>query len=59
MAQLLMQHTELGHQNPLDMVYHVQPWMILSVLPFAAFFEGKLFVDGVAFASNLSSNHSA
>lgn len=43
MAQLLMQHSEAGHQNPLDMVYHVQPWMILSVLPFAAFFEG-LFI---------------
>lgn len=41
MAQLFMQHSEAGHQNPLDMVYHVQPWMILSVLPFAAFFEGS------------------
>ncbi|KAJ1524880.1 hypothetical protein ONE63_009745 [Megalurothrips usitatus] len=41
MAQVFMQHSETGHQNPLDMVYHVQPWMILSVLPFAAFYEGS------------------
>ena len=40
MAQLFMQHSESGHQNPLDMVYHVQPWMLIPVLPFAAFFEG-------------------
>ncbi|KAK3932164.1 Solute carrier family 35 member C2 [Frankliniella fusca] len=41
LAQVFMQHTESGHQNPLDVVYLVQPWMLLSVLPFAAFFEGS------------------
>lgn len=39
-AQILMQRSKPGLQNPLDMVFHVQPWMFLSLLPFAAFFEG-------------------
>ncbi|XP_068084108.1 solute carrier family 35 member C2 [Anabrus simplex] len=42
LAQLVMQKSKLGLSNPLDMVYHVQPWMIVSVLPFAVAFEGKL-----------------
>jgi len=41
LAQLLMQKSEMGLDNPVDMVYHVQPWMILSLLPIAAFFEGE------------------
>ncbi|XP_049811761.1 solute carrier family 35 member C2 isoform X1 [Schistocerca nitens] len=40
LAQLIMQKSELGLSNPVDMVYHVQPWMIVSVLPFAVAFEG-------------------
>ncbi|CAG9138315.1 hypothetical protein JYU34_000668 [Plutella xylostella] len=39
-AQLLMQKSKLGLHNPIDMVYHVQPWMFLSLLPFTMYFEG-------------------
>lgn len=40
-AQLLMQKSKLGLHNPVDMVFHVQPWMFLSLLPFTIMFEGK------------------
>lgn len=43
LAQLLMQKSKLGLSNPLDMLYHVQPWMIAMVLPFAVSFEGNLW----------------
>ncbi|XP_068633776.1 solute carrier family 35 member C2 [Battus philenor] len=39
-AQLLMQKSKLGLHNPVDMVFHVQPWMFLSLLPFTMMFEG-------------------
>nr|XP_021192189.2 solute carrier family 35 member C2 [Helicoverpa armigera] len=39
-AQLLMQKSKLGLHNPVDMVFHVQPWMFVSLLPFAIMFEG-------------------
>ncbi|XP_026331943.1 solute carrier family 35 member C2 [Hyposmocoma kahamanoa] len=39
-AQLLMQKTKLGLHNPVDMVFHVQPWMFVSLLPFMIYFEG-------------------
>ncbi|CAG9558599.1 unnamed protein product [Danaus chrysippus] len=39
-AQLLMQKSKLGLHNPVDMVFHVQPWMFLSLLPFTIMFEG-------------------
>ncbi|RVE43953.1 hypothetical protein evm_011385 [Chilo suppressalis] len=39
-AQLLMQRSSLGLHNPIDMVFHVQPWMFLSLLPFMIMFEG-------------------
>ncbi|KAL1130643.1 hypothetical protein AAG570_011885 [Ranatra chinensis] len=38
-AQYVMQRSELGLDHPLDMLYHVQPWMLLSVLPIVAAFE--------------------
>ncbi|XP_069701737.1 solute carrier family 35 member C2 [Periplaneta americana] len=40
LAQLVMQKSKLGLENPVDMVYHVQPWMIVSIIPFAIGFEG-------------------
>ncbi|CAH2239092.1 jg22488, partial [Pararge aegeria aegeria] len=40
-AQLLMQKSKLGLHNPVDMVFHVQPWMFLSLLPFMIMFEDK------------------
>lgn len=39
LAQFVMQKSELGLNNPIDMLYHVQPWMFMSVLPFMLFFE--------------------
>ncbi|KAI5640953.1 triose-phosphate transporter family domain-containing protein [Phthorimaea operculella] len=39
-AQVLMQKSKLGLHNPVDMVFHVQPWMFLSLLPFMVMFEG-------------------
>lgn len=56
-AQLLMQKSKLGLHNPVDMVFHVQPWMFLSLLPFTIMFEGtfllypKLFVIFLCFQS--------
>ena len=41
-AQMVMQKESLGLSNPLDMVFHVQPWMILCLLPFAITFEGGM-----------------
>lgn len=45
-AQLIMQRSKLGLHNPIDMVFHMQPWMILSVLPFTIGFEGRQLYDG-------------
>lgn len=38
-AQLLMQKSKLGLHNPIDMIYHMQPWMILAVVPVILIFE--------------------
>ncbi|XP_077542830.1 solute carrier family 35 member C2 isoform X5 [Haemaphysalis longicornis] len=40
LAQLVMQRKEVGLGNPVDMIFHVQPWMILGLLPLAIAFEG-------------------
>lgn len=40
-AQLVMQKSKLGLHNPIDMVYYMQPWMLLASLPFAIGVEGK------------------
>ncbi|XP_058460677.1 solute carrier family 35 member C2 [Malaya genurostris] len=45
-AQLIMQKSKLGLHNPIDMIFHMQPWMILAILPFTIGFEGKRLVDG-------------
>nr|CAI5867897.1 unnamed protein product [Callosobruchus analis] len=38
--QLLLQKSKIGMRNPLDMIYYMQPWMIVSVVPFAIWIEG-------------------
>ncbi|CAO1324781.1 unnamed protein product [Diamesa hyperborea] len=44
LAQLVMQKSKLGLHNPIDMIYYMQPFMIISILPFAIIFEfGKLW----------------
>ncbi|KAJ0184005.1 hypothetical protein K1T71_000428 [Dendrolimus kikuchii] len=49
-AQLLMQKSKLGLHNPVDMVFHVQPWMFFSLLPFTIMFEGN---DCIAYLTSL------
>ncbi|XP_023027283.1 solute carrier family 35 member C2 [Leptinotarsa decemlineata] len=39
-VQLLLQKSKMGMTNPVDMIYHMQPWMIVTVLPFAIGLEG-------------------
>ncbi|KAL0279805.1 UNVERIFIED_CONTAM: hypothetical protein PYX00_001284 [Menopon gallinae] len=49
LAQLLMQKSRFGLSNPLDMIYHVQPWMIILVFPFAISFEGVAVASSTKF----------
>lgn len=44
-AQIIMQRSKLGLHNPIDMIYHMQPWMIAAVIPFALIFECKHIMD--------------
>ncbi|KAK3086671.1 hypothetical protein FSP39_021710 [Pinctada imbricata] len=41
LAQIVTQKNEIGLHNPLDMMYHIQPWMMLGLLPLSAYFEGQ------------------
>lgn len=45
-AQLVMQKSKLGLHNPIDMIYFMQPWMLLSIVPFTIGFEGKCLRRG-------------
>ncbi|CAH0386630.1 unnamed protein product [Bemisia tabaci] len=40
LSQFLMQRSEMGLKNPLDMMYHVQPWIFVSIIPLMLLFEG-------------------
>lgn len=31
-------------KNPIDMIYYMQPWMLVSLLPLAIYFEGNCFL---------------
>ena len=42
LSQLIMQKSKLGLENPIDFMFHIQPLMILSLLPIAIGVEGKL-----------------
>ncbi|XP_055689839.1 solute carrier family 35 member C2 [Lutzomyia longipalpis] len=44
-AQLLMQKSKLGLHNPIDMIYYMQPWMLLAVLPVTLGFEGRKIIE--------------
>lgn len=41
MAQVIMQKSKLGLRNPIDMIYYMQPWMLLPVIPITLWFEGN------------------
>lgn len=49
LAQIVTQKHEIGLSNPLDMMYHIQPWMIVGLLPLSVAFEGKLLCSKVDF----------
>jgi solute carrier family 35, member C2 len=36
----MMQKSKLGLGNPIDMIYHMQPWMAVSLIPFVVAIEG-------------------
>ncbi|CAE1150594.1 SLC35C2 [Acanthosepion pharaonis] len=40
LTQIMANRSEMGLRNPIDMMYHLQPWMILGLLPLSATFEG-------------------
>ncbi|XP_074149699.1 solute carrier family 35 member C2 isoform X3 [Sminthopsis crassicaudata] len=40
LTQILLQKAELGLQNPIDTMYHLQPLMFLGLFPLFAVFEG-------------------
>lgn len=47
MAQMIMQKSKLGLKNPIDMMYYMQPWMILSIFPIALLIEGGDIYEGL------------
>jgi solute carrier family 35 protein C2 len=47
-----MQKSKLGLENPVDMVYHVQAWMIVAILPLAIGFEGWYLEKEFFYASS-------
>jgi len=48
LSQLIMQKSQLGLSNPIDLVYHVQPIMIICLLPFAVAFEGTRISSSIS-----------
>lgn len=42
-VQLLLQNCKVNMKNPVDMIYFMQPWMIVSLLPFVMWIEGNCF----------------
>ena len=40
-AQILLQKEDLGLSNPLDTIYHLQPIMILTLVPLATLVDGR------------------
>uniref|UniRef100_A0A914UMJ9 Sugar phosphate transporter domain-containing protein n=1 Tax=Plectus sambesii TaxID=2011161 RepID=A0A914UMJ9_9BILA len=41
LSQFVMQRDEIGLHNPIDMMYHVQPWMITCIIPLVLIFESS------------------
>lgn len=42
LTQMLLQKADLGLQNPIDTMFHLQPLMFLGLFPLFAVFEGTL-----------------
>jgi solute carrier family 35 protein C2 len=49
LTQTVTQKHELGLSNPLDMIFHIQPAMIVFLLPLALFVEGKSLMNSDKF----------
>jgi solute carrier family 35 protein C2 len=47
MAQLIMQKSKLGLKNPVDMIYYMQPWMLMSIFPISVVVEGTDIYNGL------------
>ncbi|MFH4976683.1 hypothetical protein AB6A40_003392 [Gnathostoma spinigerum] len=43
MAQLVMQREQHPLRHPIDMMAHVQPWMLVPIIPLVILFEGSHF----------------
>ncbi|CAG2175218.1 unnamed protein product, partial [Oppiella nova] len=56
LSQLVMQRKEVGLSNPLDMMYHIQPWMLLGLIPLAIMFEGIPFSQSKVTISQILSD---
>jgi len=59
LAQTVTQKHELGLSNPIDMIYHIQPGMILSLLPLAIYVEGISIVSTEKFFRSVELSHVA
>lgn len=60
LSQLVMQKAELGLSNPIDMVYHIQPWMTVALLPLAVVMEGTAIAAseyGFRFTDSVDAMH--
>ncbi|KAL7734796.1 hypothetical protein ACLKA6_011081 [Drosophila palustris] len=53
-AQFIMQKSKLGLHNPIDMIFHMQPWMIAALLPLVLIIEGSKLHQGMVDLHKLS-----
>jgi hypothetical protein len=56
LTQTVTQKHELGLSNPIDMIFHIQPTMILFLLPFAFTIEGKSLYNSKDFFQSHNSD---
>ncbi|XP_018397270.1 PREDICTED: solute carrier family 35 member C2 [Cyphomyrmex costatus] len=47
MTQLIMQRSKFGLHDPIDMMYYMQPWMLLPAISVTLWFEGSKIYDSV------------
>ncbi|KAF8561974.1 hypothetical protein P879_10138 [Paragonimus westermani] len=48
-TQLLTQKKEWGLSHPIDLIYHIQPWMALSILPLSLYIESSELISSKNF----------
>jgi solute carrier family 35 protein C2 len=44
-SQKVLQKSKLNLQNPIDFIYHIQPFMVLTILPLAVYVEGNKIIS--------------